>query len=146
MVTLRLPVVTSRPTTRPARCPHCGHRRLHRHGQARTRSRDPRWHHARVWVERSRGTSCGHTVRHASDGVSWATQIARPVVLAARCWGLGLSPRATSQVLGDAKIVLSHLTGWRDARALAGTLRWKLSGRAVLVLGVDGIGEWVAGQ
>lgn len=71
---------------------------------------------------------------------------ARHVVLAAVCWGLGLSTRATSQILKAFAITLSHLRVWREARALGGELRRQPGGRAVPVLGVDGTGERVASQ
>lgn len=104
-----------------------------------------------MWVERYRCAGCGHPFRHYPEGVSRATQTAQLVVGTpawprGAAWGPRLSTWATSQMLGGFGVPPSHLSVWRDASALAGTLRRQLVGRAVPVLGVDGTGSRLAGQ
>jgi DNA-directed RNA polymerase subunit RPC12/RpoP len=143
-IRLVIPPVKPTPADRPASCPHCGHWRLHRHGHVTKPLKDHR--QAAVLAERYRCCGCGRTFRHYPAGVSRATQRQRTIVLAALCYGLGLSCSASAHLLGALGIELCAMTVWRDAQAAGAALRRTRPGGTVQVLGADETVYRVRGQ
>jgi transposase-like protein len=101
---------------------------------------------AAVLAERYRCCGCGRTFRHYPAGVSRATQSQRTIVLAALCYGLGLSCSASAHLLGALGIELCAMTVWRDAQAAGVALRRTRPGGTVQVLGADETVYRVRGQ
>ena len=138
--------VKLQPDTRPSACTHCGSVCLNRHGVVTKRIRD--LHVDEVTVHRYRCRGCGRTFRHYPHGVDGHDRSQRLRGLAALCWGLGLSLRSVSHLLGALGCELSRMSVWRDVQefgssALAGWLsgqrgRVRLMGADETVLKVRG--------
>jgi transposase-like protein len=143
-IRLVIPAVNAAPTGRPETCPHCGHWHLHRHGTVAKPLRDHR--QDTVMVVRYRCVGCGRTFRHYPDGVTAKDQSQRTVVLAALCYGLGLSCSASAQLLGGLGVAVCAMTVWRDAQAAGETLRRTRPAGRVRVLGADETVYRVKGQ
>lgn len=143
IVTLRLPDVKASIATRPAGCRYCASPVLQRWGSQIRAVKDPHVHQALVY--RYRCTNCQRTFRHYPPGLSHARQSQRLIHLAALCWVLGLSLRATSAILSVFPVELSHTSIWWDVQALSARLKRKLPGQ-VRVLGVDGVYPKLHGQ
>jgi transposase-like protein len=136
-ISLVIPEVNLRPTSRPRACPYCANPVLHRHGIVRKPIKD---HKIRTEVEahRYKCPSCGRTFRHYPTGVTSKDQSKRTVVLAALMYGLGLSCSAASHLLEALGVQVSQITVWRDAQEAGEALgpRRAPAGR-VRVLGAD---------
>ena len=146
ILSIRLPEVKTSCECRPTACPTCGATTLAGWGRQQRRIRDPQV--SEVEVRRYRCTECQKTFRQHPAGVSRAEQSDRMKVLAALTWGLGLSLRATTGLLGVFQLVLCHETVRQDGLAVAQELRLRRlrrQGRCPVV-GVDGSGSRVAGQ
>lgn len=139
---LTLPAVQCAPTTRPDRCPDCGHWHLQRHGTVRKPLRDQ--HYTSVLVQRYRCVHCRHTFRHYPRGVTAADHSQRLVALLAVIWALGLSLRRTALVLSLLGLPTSFGSVWRAVQTVGAGLR-RLPTGSVTVLGVDGTGIRLAG-
>jgi transposase-like protein len=102
-------------------------------------------HVRQVLVYRYRCSACRHTFRHYPDGITAAQQSQRLIQLAALCWVLGLSLRATSAILSAFPVTLSHTSIWNDVQHWAERLKRERP-RQVRVLGVDGVYPKIKGQ
>ena len=136
IVTLQLSTVKAYTENRPSECPHCGSGLLQRWGGTLKPVRDTHMRTAAIY--RYRCVACRRTFRHYPEGLSRADQSLRLLQLAAIGWTLGLSLRGMSAILSAFGVTLAHMTVWRDAQAIAKSVKPDLSRRKVRVLGVDG--------
>ncbi|MCA1837692.1 MAG: hypothetical protein LC674_02665 [Actinobacteria bacterium] len=135
-ISLIIPEVNLRPSSRPRACPHCAKSILHRHGTVLKPIKD---HKIQTEVEahRYKCLSCKRTFRHYPNGVTKKDQSERTVVLAALMYGLGLSCSAASHLLGALGAQVSKITEWRDAQEAGEALRRSRPAGRVRVLGAD---------
>jgi len=136
IVTLQLPEVKERETSRPKKCPSCGGETFQRWGGTVREVRDPRIQ--KVVVYRYRCCTCGHTFRHYPPGISQASQTDRMQALAAIGWIFGMSYRLGSRYLSGFGVRLGRMSIWRDVQARAQVLERERHWKPVRVLGVDG--------
>lgn len=145
-ISLIIPEVNLRPTSRPRVCPYCAKPILHRHGIVRKPIKDHKIH-TEVEAHRYKCLSCERTFRHYPTGVTRKEQSKRTVALAALMYGLGLSCSAASHLLKALGVEVSHVTVWRDAQEAGEALGVSRApaGR-VRVLGADETVFKVRGQ
>lgn len=136
IVTLRLPDVKRKTTTRPQKCPDCSGETFQRWGQVSKPVKDP--HFRSVQVYRYRCCQCHHTFRFYPEGVDRADQTERMRKYAAILWVLGMSLRSVRLALGVFNLSLSHMSVWRDLQEQAELLKARRKWQGVRVLGVDG--------
>ena len=113
-VRFTLPQVKLHPDTRPSACPYCGSMYLNRHGLVTKRISD--LYVSEVTAQRYRCCDCERTFRHYPQGVDAHDQSHRLRGLAALSWGLGLSLRSVSHLLGALGCELSRMSVWRDVQ------------------------------
>jgi len=136
IVTLRLPDVKRKTTTRPQKCPYCSGETFQRWGQVSKPVKDNR--HRRVQVYRYRCCHCQRTFRYYPEGVGRADQTERLRKLVAVLWVLGMSLRSVKLALSAFNLSLSHMTVWRDLQEQAELIKARRKWQGVRVLGVDG--------
>lgn len=145
-ISLIVPEVNLRPTSRPRACPYCAKPILHRHGSVRKPIKDHKIH-TEVDAQRYKCLSCERTFRHYPTGVTRKEQSKRTVVLAALMYGLGLSCSAASHLLKALGVEVSHVTVWRDAQEAGEALgASRAPAGRVRVLGADETVFKVRGQ
>jgi transposase-like protein len=91
-----------------------------------------------VKVYRYRCCRCKRTFRHYPEGNSYADQTERLRLFAVVLWTLGLSHRASSLILTGMKVLVSHMTIWRDVQREAQQVKKRNHWKPVRVLGLDG--------
>ncbi len=144
IITLRLTAVNSHPADRPTACWHCGHSILQKWGTVIKPIRDSQLQ--QVLVQRYRCCECQRTFRHYPPGVERTDQSVRLQQLAAIGWTLGLSTRGVSGFLGAFRVILAHMSVWRDVQKLAQPLKERWHGRTIRVLGLEGVYGPLKGQ
>ena len=136
IVVLKLPDVKRKTEGRPRECPYCQGETFQRWGQIEKPVKDV--HVRQVKVYRYRCCGCKHTFRHYPEGNTRADQTERVRLLAVLLWTLGLSHRASSWILSGLKVLVSHMTVWRDVQQEAQQLKKRKHWKPVQVLGLDG--------
>lgn len=136
IVVLKLPNVKRTTEERPRKCPYCDGGIFQRWGQVIKPVKDVRVRKVKVY--RYRCCRCKRTFRHYPAGNSPADQTARLQLFAVLLWSLGLSHRASSLVLTGMKVLVSHMTIWRDVQKQAQQVKKRNHRKAVRVLGLDG--------
>lgn len=136
IVVLKLPDVKRRREDRPRKCPYCEGETFQRWGKVSKRVRDV--HVRKVKVYRYRCCRCKRTFRHYPEGTTRADQTERLKLLAVLLWKLGLSHRAGSLILSGLRVLVSHMTIWRDVQAAAHQIRRTNHWKPVRVVGLDG--------
>ncbi len=144
IVTLRLPHVKRKTTTRPQKCPYCSGETFQRWGQVRKPVKD--LHYGSVQVYRYCCCHCQHTFRFYPEGVSRADQTERLHKYAAILWVLGMSLRSVRLAFSAFGLSISHTTVWRDLQAQAELLQQRRKWQPVRVLGVDGAYPLLGGR
>lgn len=136
IVVLKLPDVKRKTEERPRTCPYCDGGIFQRWGMVNKPVRDVRVRNVNVY--RYRCCGCKRTFRHYPAGNSQADQTARLQLFAVILWSLGLSHRASSLVLTGMKVLVSHMTIWRDVQKQAQQVKKRNHWKPVRVLGLDG--------
>jgi len=136
IVVLKLRNVKRKTEERPKKCPYCGRETFQRWGSVSKPVKDVRLRSVRVY--RYRCCHCQRTFRYYPAGVSRTDQTERLKQFAAICWTLGLSHRGVSIMLSGWKVLLGHMSVWRDVQAEAVQRKKRAQKKKVRVLGVDG--------
>jgi len=136
IVVLKLPNVKRKREERPKQCPYCEGETIQRWGQVNKPVRDVRVRHVKVY--RYRGCHCKRTFRHYPGGNTRADQTERLRLFAVVLWRLGLSHRASSLILSGLKVMVSHMTIWRDVQDEAQKIKKHNQWKPVRMLGLDG--------
>jgi len=136
IVVLKLPNVKRKREERPKQCPYCEGETFQRWGQVNKPVRDVRVRHVKVY--RYRGCHCKRTFRHYPGGNTRADQTERLRLFAVVLWRLGLSHRASSLILSGLKVMVSHMTIWRDVQDEAQKIKKHNQWKPVRMLGLDG--------
>lgn len=136
IVVLKLPDVKRKREERPKVCRYCAGETFQRWGVVNKPVKDVRVRHVKVY--RYRCCHCKRTFRHYPEGNSSADQTERLRVFAILLWTLGLSHRASSLVLSGWKVVVSHMTIWRDVQEQAQQIQKRHQWKPVRILGLDG--------
>jgi len=136
IVVLKLPVVKRKKEERPRECRYCEGWTFQRWGRVNKPVKDVRARNVKVY--RYRCCRCQRTFRHYPEGSTRADQTERLRMLAVVLWTLGLSDRASSLILSGLKVMVSHMTIWRDVQAGAEQVRQRQQWQGVRVLGLDG--------
>lgn len=95
-------------------------------------------HIKNVKVYRYRCCHCHRTFRHYPEGNTRADQTERLRLLAVVLWTLGLSHRSASLILNSLKVLVSHMTIWRDAQTEAQAQKKRTFWKPVRLVGLDG--------
>lgn len=136
IVVLKLPDVKHKREERPRGCPYCEGYTFQRWGVVNKPVKDVRVRNVKVY--RYRCCHCKRTFRHYPEGNSSADQTERLRLFAIILWTLGLSHRASSLVLSGWKVLVSHMTIWRDVQEQAQQIQKRHQWKAVRLLGLDG--------
>jgi len=136
IVVLKLPDVKQKREERPKQCRYCEGNTFQRWGQVNKPVKDIRGRNVKVY--RYRGCHCKRTFRHYPDGNTIADQTERLRLFAVLLWTLGLSHRASSLILSGLKVMVSHMTIWRDVQEEAQQMKKRNHWKPVRVVGVDG--------
>ena len=136
IVVLKLPDVKRKTEERPRQCRYCGGETFQRWGNVSKPVKDV--HIRQVKVYRYRCCGCQRTFRHYPEGNTRADQTERLRLLAVLLWTLGLSHRASSWILSGLKVLVSHMTVWRDVQGTAQQTKKRNQWKPVRVLGLDG--------
>src|SRR5262245_24639091 len=110
IVVLKLPEVKQKTETRPRQCTYCKGAIFQRWGQVNKALKDIRVRNIKVY--RYWCCQCKRTFRHYPEGNSKANQTERLRLFAILLWTLGMSYRASSLILSDLKVRVSHMTIW----------------------------------
>jgi len=136
IVVLKLPSVKRQQGERPKPCPYCKGETFQRWGRVNKPVKDIRVRNVPVY--RYRGCACKRTFRHYPEGNTSADQTERLRLFAIVLWTLGLSHRASSLILSGLKVMVSHMTIWRDVQESAQQIQRQNHWKPVRVLGLDG--------
>ena len=136
IVVLKLPDVKRKTEVRPKKCKYCEGSTFQRWGQVNKPVKDVRVRNVKVY--RYRCCGCKRTFRHYPEGNTSADQTKRLQLFAVVMWSLGLSHRASSLVLSGWKVLVSHMTIWRDVQEAAQQIKKHNQWKAVRILGLDG--------
>ena len=136
IVVLKLPDVKHRQEVRPRECPYCEGETFQRWGQVNKPVKDVRVRNVKVY--RYRCCQCHKTFRHYPEGNTKADQTERLRLLVILLWTLGLSHRASSLILSGLKVLVSHMTVWRDVQIEAQQVKKRNQWKPVRILGLDG--------
>jgi len=136
IVVLKLPNVKRKREERPKKCPYCEGATFQRWGQVNKPVKDLRVRNVKVY--RYRCCHCKRTFRHYPDGNTSADQTERLRLFAVVLWRLGLSHRASSLILSGLKVMVSHMTIWRDVQEEAQKIKKHNQWKPVRMLGLDG--------
>jgi len=136
IVVLKLPDVKHKTEERPKCCPYCKGETFQRWGRVSKPVKDV--HVRQVKVYRYRCCSCKRTFRHYPEGNTRADQTERLRLLAVLMWTCGLSHRASRWILSGLKVLVSHMTIWRDVQAEAQAHKKRKQWKAMRVVGLDG--------
>jgi len=136
IVVLKLPTVKRQQGERPKQCPYCKGETFQRWGRVNKPVKDIRVRNVKVY--RYRCCACKRTFRHYPAGNTSADQTERLRLFAIVLWTLGLSHRASSLILSGLKVMVSHMTIWRDVQESAQQVQRQNHWKPVRVLGLDG--------
>jgi transposase-like protein len=136
IVVLKLPDVKRKREERPQQCRYCKGEIFQRWGQVNKPVKDVRVRNVKVY--RYRCCHCKRTFRHYPAGNTRADQTERLRLFAILLWTLGLSHRASSLILSGLKVLVSHMTIWRDVREGAQKIKKRNQWKPVRILGLDG--------
>jgi hypothetical protein len=136
IVVLKLPDVKRKTEARPRKCQYCEGETFQRWGQVSKPVKDLGVRNVKVY--RYRCCRCKRTFRHYPEGTSPADQTERLRLFAVVLWTLGLSCRASRLILTGLKVLLSHMTVWRDVQGEAEQRKQRNRWKPVRVLGLDG--------
>jgi Transposase IS66 family len=136
IVVLKLPDVKQKTEERPRKCPYCDGAIFQRWGKVSKPVKDMRVRNIQVY--RFRCCSCKRTFRHYPTGNTQADQTERLRLFVIVLWTLGLSYRASRLILSGLKVVMSHITIWRDVQGEAQKRKKHNQWKPVRVLGLDG--------
>lgn len=136
IVVLKLPDVKRKREERPKQCRYCTGETFQRWGQVNKPVKDIRVRNVKVY--RYRCCQCKRTFRYYPEGNTSADQTERLRLFAILLWTLGLSHRASSLILSGLKVLVSHMTIWRDVQDEAQKIKRRNQWKPVRVLGLDG--------
>ena len=136
IVVLKLPNVKRKTEVRPKKCRYCEGITFQRWGQVNKPVRDVRVRNVKVY--RYRCCRCKRTFRYYPEGNTKADQTERLRLFAVLLWTLGLSHRASSLILSGLKVMVSHMTIWRDVQEEAKKIKKHNQWKPVRMLGLDG--------
>jgi len=136
IVVLKLPDVKRKTEERPRKCPYCEGATFQRWGKVSKPVKDMRVRNIQVY--RYRCCRCKRTFRHYPVGNTQADQTERLRLFVIVLWSLGLSYRASCLILSGLKVVMSHMTIWRDVQGEAQKRKKHNQWKPVRVLGLDG--------
>lgn len=136
IVVLKLPDVKRKREERPQQCRYCKGEIFQRWGKVNKPVKDIRFRNVKVY--RYRCCHCKRTFRHYPAGNTRADQTERLRLFAILLWTLGLSHRASSLILSGLKVLVSHMTIWRDVQEEAQKIKRQNHWKPVRVLGLDG--------
>jgi len=136
IVVLKLPDVKRKREERPRKCRYCEGETFQRWGQVNKPVKDIRVRNVKVY--RYRCCECKRTFRHHPEGNTRADQTERLRLFAVLLWTLGLSYRASSWILSNLKVLVSHMTIWRNVQGAAQQMKKRNQWKPVRVLGLDG--------
>lgn len=136
IVVLKLPDVKRKREERPKQCRYCKGETFQRWGQVNKPVKDIRVRNVKVY--RYRCCQCKRTFRYYPEGNTSADQTERLRLFAILLWTLGLSHRASSLILSGLKVLVSHMTIWRDVQDEAQKIKRRNQWKPVRVLGLDG--------
>ena len=136
IVVLKLPDVKRKCEERPRQCPYCEGAIFQRWGNVSKPVKDLQVRN--IQVDRYRCCGCKRTFRHYPAGNTPADQTERIRLFVIVLWTLGLSYRASRLILSGLKVVMSHMTIWRDVQGEAQKQKKRTQWKPVRVLGLDG--------
>jgi len=136
IVVLKLPDVKRKREARPRACPYCAGLTFQRWGQVNKPVKDVRVRNIKVY--RYRCCECKRTFRHYPEGNTNADRTERLRLFAMVLWTMGLSHRASRLILSGLKVLVSHMTIWRDVQEGAQQIQRQNYWKPVRVLGLDG--------
>jgi len=136
IVVLKLPGVKRKREERPRQCRYCEGGTFQRWGAVKKPVKNRRVRNVKVY--RYRCCQCKRTFRHYPEGNSGADQTERLRLFAILLWTLGLSYRASSLILSGLKVLVSHMTIWRDVQEEAQKIQKHNHWKPVRILGLDG--------
>jgi len=136
IVVLKLPTVKRQQGERPKQCPYCKGETFQRWGRVNKPVKDIRVRNVKVY--RYCCCACKRTFRHYPEGNTSADQTECLRLFAIVLWTLGLSHRASSLILSGLKVMVSHMTIWRDVQESAQQIQRQNHWKPIRVLGLDG--------